>query len=105
MKNILALTLGIVLATYGTVALADDSDVTFGLSKVSDTKGKLSVWPDGKTTATVPVTFDSGASWDNVKDSYTVSSGVAAKLESGKAGLSIGADGTATVHSCSSSKK
>jgi hypothetical protein len=98
MKNILALLLGIVLATYGTIALADDSDVTFGLSKVSDSKAKLSVWPDGKTTATVAISFDSGADWTDVKDSYSVSSDLASKLESGKASISIGTDGTATFH-------
>jgi hypothetical protein len=98
MKKILALVLAIALATYGTVALADDTSVTFSLSKVSDTKAKLSVWPDAKPTATVSISFDSGASWDDVKDSYSVTPDVAAGLEAGKISISIGTDGTATFH-------
>jgi hypothetical protein len=98
MKKILAFTLALAFAAYGSFALADDSGVTFGLSKISDTKAKLSVWPDAKTTATVSISFDSGASWDDVKDSYTVSPDVAAGLEAGKVTISIGTDGTATFH-------
>jgi len=95
MKKILALTLALAFAAYGS-ALADD--VTFGLSKISDSKAKLAVWPDGKPTATVAISFDSGASWDNVKDSYTVSPEIASWLEAGKVSISIGSDGTATFH-------
>jgi hypothetical protein len=98
MKKLLALLLGIALTTYGTLALADDSSVTFGLSKVSDTKAKVSVWPDAKTTSVVGISFDSGASSDNVKDSYSVSPDIAAGLEAGKISISIGTDGTATFH-------
>ncbi|HUB68445.1 MAG TPA: hypothetical protein VL981_13250 [Candidatus Methylacidiphilales bacterium] len=99
MKKILALILGIALATYGTVALADDDNsVTFSLKKISDSKAKLSVWPDAKPTATVSISFDSGADWSDVKDSYSVTPDVASGLEAGKISISIGTDGTATFH-------
>ena len=98
MKKFLILALALTLAAYGSIALADSSDVTFSLSKVSDTKAKLSVWPNGTPTAVVKISFDSGADWDAVKDSYTVSSDVAAGLEAGKVSISIGTDGTATFH-------
>jgi len=96
MKKILTLTLAITLASFSSLALADDATIV--IKKASDTTATVGAFPDAKTSSVVPITFDSGASWDNVKDSYTVSSDVAAALANKKIAISIGSDGTASFH-------
>ena len=98
MKKILILVLALAFAGYGSVAMADDSDVTISLSKVSDTKAKVSVWPDAQKTCVVKIKFSCCSNWDNVKDSYTVSPDVAAGLAAGKFFIAISNDGTAAFH-------
>lgn len=101
MKKILLLTLVSTLASFGSAALADDT--TIWVSKASDSKAKISLvdpigYPATKPVATIPISFDSGASWDNVKRSYTVSTGLESAIEAKKISISVGTDGTATFH-------
>jgi len=90
---ILTLSLVAILATF-TTARADsyDSDMAT-IQKKGDSTAKVLV---DKSTYVVPVSFASGASWDNVMDHYELSDASKAILSSGKAKLSIGSDGGAT---------
>jgi hypothetical protein len=102
MKKLLALTVIVALASFSSMALADD--VTIMVTKSSDTMAKVT--PDGKDTGcTVPITFASGTSWDDVKDSYTVSSDNAGKLASGSEGIVVNSDGGISYKAIMSSKK
>jgi hypothetical protein len=94
MKKLLSLTLVLALASFTTAALADD--VTIALKKASDTKAKVTKFSNGKTLETVPISFASDASWDNVKDSYDISSDTASELAAKKASISVASDGTLT---------
>jgi hypothetical protein len=96
MKKLLSLTVALTLASFGSVALADD--VTIDIKKAGDTMAKVEVWPDAKPTTIVPISFDSGADWTVVKDSYTVSADTEAAIEKKAVSISIGTDGTATFH-------
>jgi hypothetical protein len=97
MKKSLYLTLAL---TFVAGALAQADDTTITITKASDTMAKVAPSQDTKgKSGVVPITFDSGASWDNVKDTYTVSSDTASALMSKKETISIGTDGTATFHS------
>jgi len=101
MKKLLSILLGITLAAYGSVALADD--VTIYVSKAGDSTAKICTggplgYPASKEVAKVPISFDSGADWDSAKRSYTVSASTEAGLEAKKISISIGTDGTATFH-------
>jgi hypothetical protein len=97
MKKLLSLLLIVSVAALGTRALADDDMSTICVAKAGDTTAKVT--PDKGAPVMVPVTFDSGADWDAVKDTYSVSSATLAGLEAKKVTLSIGTDGTATFHS------
>ncbi len=94
MKKLLSLTLALAIANVGSLAFADDSAVTIWVTKAGDTTAK--VCTDSKCLGMVPVTFATDASWDNVKDSYSVSPDVADALAAKKESISIGSDGTAT---------
>jgi hypothetical protein len=97
MKNSLCLTLALTFIA-GALAKADDTTIT--VKKSSDTMATVAPVPDDKgKSCTVPISFDSGASWDDVKDTYTVSSDTASGLMGKKETISIGTDGTATFHS------
>jgi hypothetical protein len=96
MKKSLYLTLAL---TFFAGALVKADDTTITVKKASDTRAKVATVPDKGKSCTVPIAFDSGASWDNVKDTYTVSSDTAAALLSKSETISIGTDGTATFHS------
>ncbi len=97
MKKLFFFTLLVLCTTFGSVAWADDS--TICIKKAGETTATVSTFSSDKQIAVVPISFDSGADWDSVKDSYTVSSDVAAGLASKKITVSIGSDGTATFHS------
>ena len=103
MKKLLSIVLGITLATYGSAALADNE--TISIKKAGDTKAKVAEFPSGKDSSIVSISFDSGASWDSVKDSYTVPEDVEEGLEHKKFTISIAADGTATFHKVAMAKK
>jgi hypothetical protein len=85
------------IVALGSHALADDDAMTIKVTKVSDTKAKVT--PDKGAAVTVPISFDSGADWDAVKDTYSVSPATLAGLEKKKVAISIGDDGTASFHS------
>jgi hypothetical protein len=85
-----------------TIAKADDNSVRVFINKATETKARVKV--ESKTVF-APITFAEGASWDNLKDSYTISSGYAALLEKNKAGISIAADGTASFQKLHKIKK
>jgi hypothetical protein len=92
------------LFTHSTV-LADSYDSeTATIQKKSDHSAKVLI---DKGTYTAPVSFDDGATWDNVKDHYEVDPSVASGIKSGTIMLSVGADGTVSFKkcNCSSSKK
>jgi len=93
MKKLL-FSLTVLVFGLGVVAQADDIKIT----KASDTMAKVATFPDDKEIAIVPISFDSGASWDVTKDSYSVTSDVVAKLQAKKESVSIGSDGTASFH-------
>lgn len=103
MKKSLYLTLALTCLA-GALAKADDTVIT--IKKASDTMATVAPVPDSKGKGCkVPITFDSGASWDDVKDTYTVSSSTAGCLMSKSETVSIGSDGTATFHSKKKMKK
>ncbi len=98
MKKLTSATLLLVFtAGFLSLAKADDSVIT--ISKASDTKAKVVPFGKKDPSVVVPITFDSGADWTSLKDSYTVSPGTNAGLLAKKDTISIGADGTATFHS------
>jgi hypothetical protein len=99
MKKLTYLGLTLVSISFlGAVALADDMTIT--IKKSSDTTAKVeAVAPDKGGPVVVPISFDSGADWDAVKDTYTVSPDTAKCLLKKKETISIGTDGTATFHS------
>ena len=110
MKKLLSLTLALSIASIGSMALADDSNVTIWVTKAGDTTAKVcTVAPIGydnsKCIGTVPISFASDASWDNVRDTYSVSSDVAAALGANKESIAIGSDGTATFNKCTKCTK
>ncbi len=96
MNNLLSILLVLTLAVIGSHAWADDDMMTIWVTKAGDTMAKVTT--DKGTSVTVPISFDSGADWDAVKDSYSVSSGTLSGLESKKVSISVGTDGTATFH-------
>ena len=96
----------ILVLTFMAGAWAKADDTTITVKKASDTMATVAPVPDSKGTACkVPITFDSGASWDNVKDTYTVSSDTASCLMTKCETISIGTDGTATFHKKKMMKK
>ncbi len=96
MKKLLLLTLVITLASFGSAALADDE--TISIKKAGDTKAKVADFPSGKESSVVSIKFASDASWDSVKDSYTVSHEIAEGLEHKKYSIPIESDGGASFH-------
>ncbi len=101
MKKIASLILAAAFS-LGTLAQADD--VVIAVAKAGDTTAKVGTLGSDKT-AVVPISFDSGADWTAVKDSYTVSSDTAAALAAKKETISIGTDGTASFHAVKAKKK
>jgi hypothetical protein len=95
MKKLLAFTVAAALASFSAAAVADT--VTIMVVKHGDSMATLTPDP-GHTSSTVPIKFDSGASWDDVKDSYDVSSDTAAKLAAGKDYILVGSDGGISEH-------
>ncbi len=94
MKNILSIILGITLAVYGSVAMADDT-TTIWLTKTSDTTAK--VCTTSKCLGNVPVTFVDDATWATAKDSYDVSSATLATLGNKCASITVHGDGGISV--------
>jgi hypothetical protein len=94
LRLVLSLCLAGFIATF-TLASADDTDSGSGLviTKATDKTAKITI---GSKSATVPITFDQDASWDSLKDSYSVSPSTAEGLENGTMCINIGSDGTAT---------
>jgi hypothetical protein len=79
--------------------LTQADDMTITVTKATDSMAKVTPSPLGKgKTTIVPISFDPGASWDNVKDTYTVSPNTASMLAHKKETISIGTDGTASFH-------
>ena len=96
MKKLLPYLLVLTLAALGTHALADD--VTVMVIKHGDSMVTLTPNGGDETPVYVPITFDSGADWSDVKDSYDIAPETLAGFKAGKLTLSIGTDGGATVH-------
>ena len=92
----------VVFIANSSVAYGDDNPVRIMVSKAGDTTAKVKV---ESKTVTVPISFADGANWDKVKDSYNVSPALASRLEKGKAGISVAADGTASFTAAKSGKK
>lgn len=102
MKKLLSVVLGVILATYASAALADD-DVTIWVSKAGDNAANIYTgaapgYPGAKCIGTARVMFTPDASWDNVKDSYSVAPDITAAIAAGKESIAISSDGTAIFH-------
>ena len=109
MKHILSLILGITLAVYGSVAMADDT-TTIWISKAGDNTAKVcSVHPLGydgsKCLGTDSIKFADDATWDTVKHSYDVSSSTIAALGTKGAVITVHGDGGISVSAPAASKK
>ena len=91
MKKFLFLTLA--LATLATQAFAD---TTIKVSKAGASTAKVCEFDNDKCLGTVPITFASGASWDSLKDSYTITDATAAAISSKKVSFSVADTGTIT---------
>ena len=96
MKKLLLLTLAITLISLGSVALADD--VAICIKKAGDNKATVSDFNTCKNSSTVSIKFADGTSWDDVRDSYTVSSDDAAALAAGKKCIKVESDGGISLH-------
>ena len=96
MKKLLSFLLVLTLAALGTHALADD--VTVLVTKHGD--NMITLTPDGgkESAVTVPVTFDSGADWSAVKDSYDIAPETYSGLASKMMCVSVGSDGGLSFH-------
>ncbi len=105
MKRFFSLTLALAFASFTSLALADDATVDITIAKASDSTATVSTLSDGKSVATVPITFASDASFDSLKDSYTVSSDTESKLASKKLALAVTADGVVTFNPAPKSAK
>jgi len=78
--------------------------MTIAITKAGDTTAKVGKF-GGKDTVIVPISFDSGADWTTVKDSYTVSSDTAAAVMAKKDTISVGTDGGVSFHTKAMKKK
>jgi hypothetical protein len=96
MKKLLPYLLVLTFAALGSRALADD--VTVMVIKHGDSMVTLTPNGGDETPVYVPVTFDSGADWSAVRDSYDIAPETLAGLKAKKLTLSIGSDGGATFH-------
>ena len=108
MKKTLSLLLAATLASFGSLALADDSTTTIWISKAGDTTAKVcTVHPLGydgsKCLGTDSITFVDGATWDTVKHSYDVSSSTLSALSSKGAAITVHGDGGISVSAPASS--
>jgi len=103
MKKFLSLTLALTVTAFASLAFADDSNVTIWVTKAGDTSAKICT--SSKCLGNVPISFATDASWDNVKDSYSVSPEIADALGAKKETISIGSDGTATFNKCTAACK
>ena len=96
MKKLLPYLLVLTLVALGSRALADD--VTVMVIKHGDSMVTLTPNGGDETPVYVPLTLDSGATWDNVRDSYDIAPGTLAALKAKKLTMSVGTDGGATFH-------
>jgi peroxiredoxin len=103
MKKLTYLTLTLAF-TLCLSAFARADDTTICIKKAGDTTAKVGKL-DGKDTVVVPISFDSGADWSAVKDSYDVSSDTAAALMAKKDTISVGSDGGVSFHTKTMSSK
>jgi len=69
--------------------------VTLTITKATGKAAKIML---GSKVACAPISFGDGASWDSVKDSYSVAPCTASAIEAGKIAISISSDGTATFN-------
>ena len=107
LRLILPLSLVAFLASFS-VALADScpcgcskgacmscsaTPVDVTIAKATEKTAKLTV--DSKS-CTVPICFADGASWDSVKDNYSVAPCTVSALKAGKLALRIESDGDAS---------
>jgi len=92
------------------VALADDpfdsnlpETSNIAVAKQTDSTAKVTF--TSKDSVVVPITFASGASWDNVKDNYTVNDQYVGLLKAGKVTITINSDDSASFNIVKSSAK
>ena len=70
MKKLTSL-LSLLACVAGLTAMAQADDMTITIKKATDTKAKVEPVPNSKgMSAMVPIMFDSGADWSNLKDTY-----------------------------------
>jgi hypothetical protein len=96
MKKFLPYLLVLALTALGSHAVADD--VTVLVAKHGDSA--ITLTPNGgkESPVTVPITYDSGASWDSVKDSYDIAPDTYSALEAKKVSVTVGSDGGLSFH-------
>jgi hypothetical protein len=104
MKHLLSLILGITLAVYGSVAMADDT-TTIWVTKEGDSSAKICT--ASKCLGTVPVKFVDDATWSTAKDSYDVAPATAAAIATKGACITVHGDGGISVSTtaCKAPKK
>jgi hypothetical protein len=103
MKHILSLILGITLAVYGSVAMADDT-TTIWLTKTSS-DNVVKVCTASKCLGNIPITYADDATWASAKDSYDVSPATLAALESKGGVITIHGDSGISVTCTKKSSK
>lgn len=96
MKKLLPYLLVLTLAALSSHALADD--VTVMVIKHGDSMVTLTPNGGNETPIYVPLTLDSGATWNDVRDSYDIAPETLAGLKAKKLTMSVGSDGGATFH-------
>jgi len=90
LRSLLCLAL-VAFITHSSLALADtDDSVRLLMFKSSDVKAKVMI---GSKTYLVPIRFESGFTWDDVKDAYHVPPAYASLLKRGRISIFIGCSG------------
>jgi hypothetical protein len=90
LRSLLCLLL-VTFIAHSSLALADtDDSVRLLVSKSGETTAKVVI--DSKTYLT-PISFESGFTWDDVKDAYHVPPAYASLLKHGRISIFIGCSG------------
>ncbi len=96
LRSILCLTLATVMTTSSLAKADDDDSVRLLVYPTSGDHVKIVI---GSKTYLVPITFEAGLTWDDVKDAYHIPPAYASLLEEGRISIFIGCSGASfTAH-------
>jgi hypothetical protein len=102
LRLVLSLSLVAFLATFSIASAHSDEAVSLTITKAGERTAKVTM--ESKTYR-APISFANGASWDSVKDGYTVPAFYDELIEEGKVAISVEADGGASFRVIKSEPK